>query len=240
MHGHEHRSGAGEGSTCPRVASTEALWPVSAADRRGAERDRQVRPQHRELLLEPAVAGVDLADARLLVDAPLAARLEFEVLDRIGDIGALAVDAGIGQRPVEHRAGRPDEGLAREILLVARLLADEDEVGGRQALAEHRLGREAVERAARAGPRPRARSASSAVGAGGRAARSRAASARAMIGGAFRDAVCGVWTMAASLAPAERISGAMSGASGRFFQYLTGISRFIASTFNRAGLKMLA
>ena len=44
--------------------------------------------------------------------------------------------------------------------------------------------------------------------------------------------------MRASSVPAARISGAMSEASGRFFQYLTGISRFIASTFNRAGLKM--
>ena len=44
--------------------------------------------------------------------------------------------------------------------------------------------------------------------------------------------------MVASFWPAARIKGAISDASGRFFQYLTGISRFIASTFRRAGLKM--
>ena len=54
----------------------------------------------------------------------------------------------------------------------------------------------------------------------------------------FGTPVCGVATMVASLLPADLISGAISEASGRFFQYLTGISRFIASTFNRAGLKM--
>ena len=46
--------------------------------------------------------------------------------------------------------------------------------------------------------------------------------------------------MAASFSPAERMRGAMRRASGRFFQYLTGISRFMASTCKRAGLKMFA
>ncbi len=99
------------------------------------------------------MAGVDLADAGLLVDALLAARLEFEVLHRIGDIGALAVDAGIAERPVEHASGRSDEGLAGQVLAVAGLLAHEDEVRGRQAFAEHHLGREPVEVAPRAGQR---------------------------------------------------------------------------------------
>ena len=51
---------------------------------------------------------------------------------------------------------------------------------------------------------------------------------------------CGALTIASSLACAPRISGVMRAASGRFFQYLTGISRFMASIFSRAGLKMLA
>ena len=40
-------------------------------------------------------------------------------------------------------------------------------------------------------------------------------------------------------APATAPGPAMSGASGRFFQYFLGISDCIARTFSRAGLKML-
>jgi hypothetical protein len=46
--------------------------------------------------------------------------------------------------------------------------------------------------------------------------------------------------IAASRPGASAISRAMSRASGRFFQYLTGISARIAPGFSRAGLKMLA
>lgn len=44
-----------------------------------------------------------------------AARHELEVLHRIGDIGALAVDTGLRYRRVEHVAGRTDEWLPGQI-----------------------------------------------------------------------------------------------------------------------------
>ena len=58
---------------------------------------------------------------------------------------------GLVQYLVEHLAGRPDEGFAGDILLVAGLLADEDDPRILGSLAEHGLGRVAPQRAAAAG-----------------------------------------------------------------------------------------
>jgi hypothetical protein len=50
------------------------------------------------------------------VQAPLAAYLEFEVLDRVGDEHVLAVDASFRDGLVEYAAGGPDKGLALDVL----------------------------------------------------------------------------------------------------------------------------
>ncbi len=42
------------------------------------------------------------------MDAPLAAPLELEMLDRVGDVGLGAVDAGLAQRPVPELPRRAD------------------------------------------------------------------------------------------------------------------------------------
>jgi hypothetical protein len=52
------------------------------------------------------------------------------------------------RRLVQHLARRPDEGLARQILLVAGLLADENDSRIVRPLAEHGLRCLAPERAA--------------------------------------------------------------------------------------------
>ena len=66
----------------------------------------------RQLRLEPWTAGGDLVRARRLVDPPLAALLELEVLHRVRDVEALAIEANVGQRAVQHLAGRADERRA--------------------------------------------------------------------------------------------------------------------------------
>jgi hypothetical protein len=88
-----------------------------------AQGDHDVRLHDGELVVEPPAAGVDLARVRLLVDAPLALRLELEMLHRIGDENLASVDAGIGERAVKDAARRPHEWLAGPIFLVTRLLA---------------------------------------------------------------------------------------------------------------------
>ena len=61
-------------------------------------------------------AGVDLLGVGLLVQAELAPALELEVLDDVGHVRQLAVDAGL-QGLVEH-AGRPDERAPGPVLAV--------------------------------------------------------------------------------------------------------------------------
>ena len=122
----------------------------------GAERDDERRPDQGQFLLEPPAAGTDLAGIGLFVDAALAPPLELEMLHRIGDVGPLARHAGLGQRLVEQLPGRTDERRAGQILLVARLLADEDQPRIERAFAEHGLGGAFVEIAAGAVHRFRA------------------------------------------------------------------------------------
>src|SRR4051812_24901856 len=92
--------------------------PHQAARRGRAERHDQFRFYNRALLLGPPAATVDLVSVWLLVEAALAARLELEVLHRIGDEGLIARNAGVGERLIKHPARRPDEWLASEVLLV--------------------------------------------------------------------------------------------------------------------------
>ena len=73
---------------------------------------------------------------------------ELEVLDRVGDVDARAVDPGLLQRRVEQLAGRADERPSGEVFLVARLLADEHDRRVERPFAEHGLGRMLVEVAA--------------------------------------------------------------------------------------------
>jgi hypothetical protein len=78
------------------------------------------------------------------------------VLDHVGHIGQLAVDAGLGEGLVEHAPGRADERASLPVLAVARLLADQHHLGGGGALAEHGLGGVAVQVAGCAPGRGRA------------------------------------------------------------------------------------
>src|SRR5207237_5999162 len=123
--------------------------PDQAAPGARTERDDRRRLYDRALLVEPPLAALDLIGVRTLVKPPLAALLELEVLDRVGDEGVAARDAGVGQRLIENPSGWADERLARQILLVARLLADQHQAGMYAPLPRHGLGRKFVERTAR-------------------------------------------------------------------------------------------
>src|SRR3546814_12890584 len=86
------------------------------------------------------------------MQALLAARDPTEVLHRVGHEDPLAVDAGVGQRAPQQLAGRADEGMALDVLAVARLLANQHDVRLGGAFAAHRLGRVRIEIAGRAVP----------------------------------------------------------------------------------------
>jgi len=68
------------------------------------------------------------------------------VLDRIGDESVFPCDAGIVECGIENAASRSDERLARQVLLVAGLFADQHEIGLFWTFARHRLRSIAIER----------------------------------------------------------------------------------------------
>jgi hypothetical protein len=88
------------------------------------------------------------AAARRLVQAALAACPPLEVLDGVGYIDLAAVDLGPLQCLREYPPGRSDEGLALDVLAVARLLADQHQLRLFVAGAEDRLRCVLPERAA--------------------------------------------------------------------------------------------
>ena len=79
---------------------------------------------------------------------PVNALLELEVLDGVREVDGAAVDARLLEPSVELPPGRPDERPSLEVLLVAGLLADEDDARPLAALAEDRLRRGRVQVAA--------------------------------------------------------------------------------------------
>src|SRR6185369_14108188 len=113
MYGHQYIRIVAETCLLGRDHVTAVLFDRSGTAEDGSrsgctERDDEGRADQRELAFEPLMARADLQLVRLLVDPPLAAQLELEVLDRVRDIRRLAVDGCIGQSAVEELAGRSD------------------------------------------------------------------------------------------------------------------------------------
>src|SRR5262249_8304616 len=94
---------------------------------------------------------LDLVGVGPLVQPALAPHLVLEVLDCIGDEGVPAGDAGFLERLIQHPASRPHEWLAGQVLLVARLLAHQHDMGASAPFAPDDLRRELVERTAPTG-----------------------------------------------------------------------------------------
>src|SRR5690606_34086768 len=112
-----------------------------------AERDDELGFDGPQLTLEPLITGGNFHLVRLLVNPPLAARLELEVLYCVRDVNEVAVDPGFLQCAIEHAPGRSDERFAREVFLIARLFAYEKDLGAPRAGTEHRLCRVSPQRA---------------------------------------------------------------------------------------------
>jgi hypothetical protein len=62
-----------------------------------------------QLLIEPPPVVLDLAGGGLLVDAPLAALLELEMLHGIGDVDTTAIEACVCHGAVKKLTRRSDE-----------------------------------------------------------------------------------------------------------------------------------
>src|SRR5436190_18899189 len=84
----------------PAVLHQLELRPHDRLRRRRAETDENLRLHGAQLGLEPGSARLDFRHARLFVDAPLAARLPFEMLDGVSNVDVVARDAGVLERLV--------------------------------------------------------------------------------------------------------------------------------------------
>src|SRR5262249_19279934 len=104
-----------------------------------AEAHQSSRLDERDLGFQPWAASSNLGSVRLRVDAAFSTRLPLEVLDHVGDIDGLAIDASLFERAVEQLPCRTDEGMASDIFGVSRLLADEHQCGSARTLTEDGL-----------------------------------------------------------------------------------------------------
>ena len=119
----------------------------------GSQADDQAGPNGLHFGVQPGAAGGDFAGAGLLMNAALAARFPLEVLDGVGDISRVTIDAGLLQAAVEETAGGTNKRVAFDVFAVAGLLADQDEGGTGLAFTEDGLGGVLVKRTAAAVPR---------------------------------------------------------------------------------------
>jgi hypothetical protein len=94
-----------------------------------------------DFVKQPVPAYLDFAGVRAFVQAPLAARLKLEMFDRVGHVNALAIDAGLRERPIQQEAGRSDKWPALAIFVVSGLFADKHDLRVRRAFSEYRPGR---------------------------------------------------------------------------------------------------
>ena len=128
VHGRDHRTGPLRlDHLTPVLGDPEAVAQQRLRGR-APQRDHYLGLHQPELLPQPRLAGAHLGGVGLLVQPPLDQLLahELEVLDGVGDVDHAAIEAGGLQRLVEKPAGGPDERPADAILLIPRLLADED------------------------------------------------------------------------------------------------------------------
>ena len=95
----------------PRPSKARAAVPPIATTSFGRSRTSSTSSQKRH-------AWISGGSGRL-VDAPLAARLELEVLHSVGDVDRATVDARLLHCAVEELPGRPDERFAYQVFLVA-------------------------------------------------------------------------------------------------------------------------
>ena len=196
-----------------------------------AHGDDERRAHEGQFLVEPPAAGGNFRRFRRLVQPELAARLEFEVLHGIGDVGLGAVDPRRLQRLIEH-APRPGRRTARRpdppCRRAARRRTSAARPRGRRRTRSASRWRRADSAGRLSPPRRLALSGStSALTTGSR------------FGGKRRSGrTAGAASQPSTRGAAAASSGAIWRVSGRFAQYLRGISLRMALGMSRPGLKM--
>ena len=123
--------------------STLSSDAIIAADQSlsgaGTQTDYYPGTNHSDFSIEPWTAGSYLLSIRLFVNPPFAALGRIEMLDHISDIDLVARYAGSHKGFIEQFSGRPDERMAIEVFLIARLLSYEHDFGLHVPFAEYGL-----------------------------------------------------------------------------------------------------
>lgn len=97
--------------------------------RHGAEGDEDLRTHARQFGRQPGTTGFLFGGIRTLVQPRLAALLELEMLDSVGEVQVRGIDARLGEHLVQQVSCRADEWRALQVFLRAWLLADEHHSG---------------------------------------------------------------------------------------------------------------
>ena len=116
----------------------------------GAQSHGKARPNKVKFVPEPPPATLDLVRCWTLVQAPFAALLELEMLDRIGHERFAPLDSCRCQCFVENTPRRAHEWRALQVLVIAWLLAYQHQRRATWASSRHSLRRVAIKVAAAA------------------------------------------------------------------------------------------
>src|SRR5260370_31728394 len=100
----------------------------------GPQADDDLRLYERELGVQPWAARDNFCFRRFLVNAPLAALFEFEVLDGIGDVNIRTVDACLFARSGQQSAAGSAKTLPPPIFLISGLPAFPPHASRRRSL----------------------------------------------------------------------------------------------------------
>jgi hypothetical protein len=93
MNCHDERATGFERKDPPAQVGELRLLPRQGGECRCAQSHNELRLSEVDLLAQPPAAPLDFACVRRPVQTTLAARLVFEMFDRIGDVGCGSVDS---------------------------------------------------------------------------------------------------------------------------------------------------
>ena len=130
---------SGEATSSPRRRVTRKARPSNACAAVAPRPYEHARLDACDLRLQPRQASTDLARVGPSMQSSLAAWLPLEMLDDVGDVGGITIDAGIRESSIEQTPRRSDKGSAGKILVVPRCFADQHERCMTPALAKYRL-----------------------------------------------------------------------------------------------------
>ena len=135
MHGDEARPAVEFCATAK--AADGKRFACERQNRCRAQCHHDFRVDELQLLIEPPPVVLHFTCCRPLMDSPLSALLELEVLDGIGDIDALAIKAGFCHCAIKKLTGRAYERPAVQIFLVAGLFANKGDRSADRPFPQH-------------------------------------------------------------------------------------------------------